>query len=274
MQNMLEGHEVGSLSTSPHNANGQEGLNFETKKSLNAKMNPELYQKDSPDGLAFNSSEQSQLNELHEAKIRAVQMEKTMRWWSDCTANWREKWGQVKNERNKARDDLKVLKQRLDDANHEIYQLKRERNEFREGNTQLRRDVEKMAAELRRDRRAFVPPMKIADGSNVHVASMVKSLTDATEISREEKTPKDGSMATLITDEQAFVEITKAHKADKKFLDVEQSLNSAQEQNAVVVDRGKKTKEDDCLSGEMKKELESLNEKLQNTESRVTEETR
>jgi len=34
---------------------------------------------------------------LEEARARAAQMEKTMRWWSDCTANWREKWSKVKN---------------------------------------------------------------------------------------------------------------------------------------------------------------------------------
>lgn len=33
--------------------------------------------------------------ELEEARARATQMEKTMRWWSDCTANWREKWSKV-----------------------------------------------------------------------------------------------------------------------------------------------------------------------------------
>jgi hypothetical protein len=35
--------------------------------------------------------------ELEEARARAAQMEKTMRWWSDCTANWREKWSKVNN---------------------------------------------------------------------------------------------------------------------------------------------------------------------------------
>ena len=35
------------------------------------------------------------MQELEEAKARASQMEKTMRWWSDCTANWREKWSKV-----------------------------------------------------------------------------------------------------------------------------------------------------------------------------------
>jgi len=33
-------------------------------------------------------------------------MEKTLRWWSDCTANWREKWTKVRSERNRARDEV------------------------------------------------------------------------------------------------------------------------------------------------------------------------
>lgn len=32
-----------------------------------------------------------------------------MRWWSECTANWRDKWSKVRAERNRYKDDLKVL---------------------------------------------------------------------------------------------------------------------------------------------------------------------
>lgn len=42
----------------------------------------------------FNMKSQRQ-RELEEARARASQMEKTMKWWSDCTANWREKWSKV-----------------------------------------------------------------------------------------------------------------------------------------------------------------------------------
>lgn len=38
--------------------------------------------------------------ELEETKARAAQMEKTMKWWSECTANWREKWIKVRLYRN------------------------------------------------------------------------------------------------------------------------------------------------------------------------------
>ena len=245
--------------------------------ALDVEMNP-LDRRNSHDGVTFNGAEQLQLNELREARIRAVQMEKTMRWWSDCTANWREKWGLVKTERNKAREDIKVLKQRLDDANKEIYTLKRERNEFREGNTQLRQDVGKMAAELKRDRRAFVPPMRIVDGSSMHVvsaANMVKTMPDITEAQQpddSEKAFKD-NMPALITDAESFVEITKAHE-DKKLEGV-QSF-SAHEQNVTLEDDGAKQriKNEDALLEEMKKDLENLNEKLQNTETKIAEETR
>uniref|UniRef100_A0A3B3ZJ60 Myosin tail domain-containing protein n=1 Tax=Periophthalmus magnuspinnatus TaxID=409849 RepID=A0A3B3ZJ60_9GOBI len=43
----------------------------------------------------WESREELRMRELEEARARAAQMEKTMRWWSDCTANWREKWSDM-----------------------------------------------------------------------------------------------------------------------------------------------------------------------------------
>ena len=43
-----------------------------------------------------NQREELLMKELEEARIRAGQMEKTMRWWSDCTSNWREKWNKAR----------------------------------------------------------------------------------------------------------------------------------------------------------------------------------
>jgi coiled-coil domain-containing protein 102 len=40
--------------------------------------------------------EMARVRELEEARGRAAQMEKTMKWWSECTSNWREKWMKVK----------------------------------------------------------------------------------------------------------------------------------------------------------------------------------
>lgn len=45
----------------------------------------------------WDTRESMRQRELDEARARATQMEKTMRWWSDCTANWREKWSKVRS---------------------------------------------------------------------------------------------------------------------------------------------------------------------------------
>nr|KAF6421855.1 coiled-coil domain containing 102B [Rousettus aegyptiacus] len=65
------------------------------------------------------------LRELEEVKARAAQMEKTMRWWSDCTANWRAKWGQVRAERDRAREEGRQLRVKLEMAVKELSALKK-----------------------------------------------------------------------------------------------------------------------------------------------------
>ncbi|NXN46082.1 C102B protein, partial [Rhinoptilus africanus] len=65
------------------------------------------------------------IQELEEVKARAAQMEKTMRWWSDCTANWREKWSKVRAERNKAREEARQLRMKLDSVIKELSLLKK-----------------------------------------------------------------------------------------------------------------------------------------------------
>ncbi|XP_067393532.1 coiled-coil domain-containing protein 102B isoform X2 [Emydura macquarii macquarii] len=70
-------------------------------------------------------SEELRLRELEEVKARAAQMEKTMRWWSDCTANWREKWTKVRAERNKAREEGRQLRIKLETTMKELSALKK-----------------------------------------------------------------------------------------------------------------------------------------------------
>ncbi|NXN74542.1 C102B protein, partial [Himantopus himantopus] len=65
------------------------------------------------------------IRQLEEVKARAAQMEKTMRWWSDCTANWREKWSKVRAERNKAREEARQLRIKLDSVVKELSTLKK-----------------------------------------------------------------------------------------------------------------------------------------------------
>ncbi|XP_067837544.1 coiled-coil domain-containing protein 102A-like isoform X2 [Heptranchias perlo] len=79
--------------------------------------------------------------ELEEVRARAAQMEKTMRWWSDCTANWREKWSKVRAERNKAREEVRQMRQKLESVVKELAAMKREKQELLNENEQLRREA-------------------------------------------------------------------------------------------------------------------------------------
>ncbi|CAH0717669.1 unnamed protein product, partial [Brenthis ino] len=82
--------------------------------------------------------------ELDEARARATQMEKTMRWWSDCTANWREKWSKVRNERNKAREEAKQFKNKVDVLSKELATLRTEKCDLEQQIMELKKDNEKL----------------------------------------------------------------------------------------------------------------------------------
>ncbi|XP_050423021.1 coiled-coil domain-containing protein 102A [Adelges cooleyi] len=92
----------------------------------------------------WDTRESMRQRELDEARARATQMEKTMRWWSDCTANWREKWSKVRNERNKAREEAKMLKDNLDHVLKENGNVKREKQNLELQNECLRKELEKV----------------------------------------------------------------------------------------------------------------------------------
>ncbi|XP_020841283.1 coiled-coil domain-containing protein 102B [Phascolarctos cinereus] len=79
--------------------------------------------------------EELRVRELEEVKARAAQMEKTMRWWSDCTANWREKWSKVRIERNKAREEGRQLRIKLEMAMKELSALKKKQSSLNEKET-------------------------------------------------------------------------------------------------------------------------------------------
>jgi len=92
----------------------------------------------------WEAKEALRQRELEEARARATQMEKTMRWWSDCTANWREKWSKVRNERNKAREESKMLRTKLESALKETNAIKREKLEMETENDQLKKEMERI----------------------------------------------------------------------------------------------------------------------------------
>lgn len=67
-----------------------------------------------------------------------------MKWWSDCTANWREKWSKVRTERNKARDEAKQLRGNLETAVKEANAYKREKTDLEQQIGQLKKEMEKV----------------------------------------------------------------------------------------------------------------------------------
>ncbi|XP_026150019.1 coiled-coil domain-containing protein 102A [Mastacembelus armatus] len=115
-------------------------------------------------GADWESREELRLRELEEARARAAQMEKTMRWWSDCTANWREKWSKVRAERNRARDEVRQLRQRLDALTKELTSVRRERQELASENETLRQE----ALRLRGDHTAPPPSATSPSSSAAH----------------------------------------------------------------------------------------------------------
>ncbi|XP_072169244.1 coiled-coil domain-containing protein 102A-like [Diadema setosum] len=96
----------------------------------------------------LEDKEEMRLRELEEARARAAQMEKTMRWWSDCTANWREKWGKVRAERNKAREEVRQLRLKLEATMKECISLKREKHGLLSDNDQLRTTVKELKGDV------------------------------------------------------------------------------------------------------------------------------
>ncbi|KAF7647121.1 hypothetical protein LDENG_00177240 [Lucifuga dentata] len=115
-------------------------------------------------GADWESREELRLRELEEARARAAQMEKTMRWWSDCTANWREKWSKVRAERNRARDEVRQLRQRLDALTKELTSVRRERQELTSENETLRQET----LRLHGDHTAPPPIATSAASSPIH----------------------------------------------------------------------------------------------------------
>lgn len=84
-------------------------------------------------------------------------MEKTMRWWSDCTANWREKWSKVRNERNKVREELKSFRFKYDITVKRSNDLKCENEMLQYQNYELKKEMGKIHLILLKQAGRFDP---------------------------------------------------------------------------------------------------------------------
>ncbi|KAL1271465.1 hypothetical protein QQF64_030481, partial [Cirrhinus molitorella] len=138
----------------------------------------------------WESREELRLRELEEARARAAQMEKTMRWWSDCTANWREKWSKVRAERNRARDEVRQLRQRLDALTKELTGARRERQELAAENEQLRLEAQRVRAEQNSPVNASTAPASNSSTASTH--SNQPREADIKQDSQDEENVRDG----------------------------------------------------------------------------------
>uniref|UniRef100_A0A0M3IV62 Coiled-coil domain-containing protein 102A n=1 Tax=Ascaris lumbricoides TaxID=6252 RepID=A0A0M3IV62_ASCLU len=97
----------------------------------------------------WDACEMLRLQELNEARQRAAQMEKTMRWWSECTASWREKWNTVRNERNRAREEGQSLRTALIEANvRQNYSTKDEIDRLQNAKREVEVELARMKARM------------------------------------------------------------------------------------------------------------------------------
>ncbi|XP_039964045.1 coiled-coil domain-containing protein 102A isoform X1 [Bactrocera neohumeralis] len=162
------------------------------------------------DATEWEAREAQRQRELDEARARAAQMEKTMKWWSDCTANWREKWSKVRTERNKAREESKQLRANLDISMKEANSYKREKNDLEVQISQLKKEMEKVHTLM----------MKHAD--QFHKTGMCDASEDTEANGRDANCSPDISSDGLknVNSEDGLV--TKAICNDLKDLDIEE----------------------------------------------------
>ncbi|GCB83617.1 hypothetical protein scyTo_0024155 [Scyliorhinus torazame] len=62
--------------------------------------------------------------ELLEARSLAANLEKTVRWWSECSARWKEKWAKANLEKVRSRRECQLLRQKVKGLQREVGQLR------------------------------------------------------------------------------------------------------------------------------------------------------
>lgn len=95
-----------------------------------------------------------------------------MRWWSDCTANWREKWSKVRIERNRSREEAKILRAKLEMALKDCSSLRREKQAIEQENEFLRTELGRFSHSLINEtpERNTESPFKIQPRNNDDVS--------------------------------------------------------------------------------------------------------
>ncbi|XP_028649394.1 coiled-coil domain-containing protein 102A-like [Erpetoichthys calabaricus] len=88
------------------------------------------------EGNRNGSNSSCSLEELRRCQALVCQLEKSVHWWADCTAKWREKWCHANAEKSKVVHEKRLLKQRVDQLTKELEQLRSESVLKKEGGQQ------------------------------------------------------------------------------------------------------------------------------------------
>nr|XP_033781364.1 coiled-coil domain-containing protein 102A-like [Geotrypetes seraphini] len=84
--------------------------------------------------------------ELAETKLVASNLEKTVRWWAECTSKWRERWSRASAERNRAKKEVRALRQQVEQLGREMQELREQLEEARKRQSRGTVDGERLNA--------------------------------------------------------------------------------------------------------------------------------
>ena len=243
-------------------------------------VNPTRHKKSSGD-LPISFAETENLDarvelrerELEEARARAIQMEKTMRWWSDCTANWREKWGKVRAERNKAREENRQLKLKLEAAVKEISNLKRDKITADEIQVKLQKEVEKLERELKKDRR-LIPSARVEPSLKEGSPDFIDSERKKSSSVYESTVPKLGAEKQFIEQILLKNEFYEGHAEDASVFERSHSVPPDERRRSRPNNRKQRCAEENPFDVENSQQFILIRTKLEQTEKLLTEERR
>lgn len=241
-------------------------------------VNPTRHKKSSGD-LPISFAETENLDarvelrerELEEARARAIQMEKTMRWWSDCTANWREKWGKVRAERNKAREENRQLKLKLEAAVKEISNLKRDKITADEIQVKLQKEVEKLERELKKDRR-LIPSARVEPSLKEGSPDFIDSERKKSSSVYESTVPKLGAEKQFIEQILLKNEFYEGHAEDASVFERSHSVPPDERRRSRPNNRKQRCAEENPFDVENSQQFILIRTKLEQTEKLLTEE--
>ncbi|XP_078064208.1 coiled-coil domain-containing protein 102A-like [Mustelus asterias] len=76
------------------------------------------------DGVCWEPAHEQCRRELQEARSLAANLEKTVRWWSECSARWKDKWAKANLEKVRCRRECQLLRQKVKGLQREVVQLR------------------------------------------------------------------------------------------------------------------------------------------------------